>query len=720
MVLTRSRANSLVSEDSSRVLTTTVSSVTSANPAAPVASTQCTRSPVISGTADDTLQHSVFQPGSGEIGGVHTMSRLPPPVTTVAPAEPGVHSVPPPQIHHIVSTTTPVATMQATATTCPQVPIQLPYAMSPAAFYGMPAWSTQTHTNVSPSMYAPPYIHHAPIHFIPPDGYLPSPTMPAPVNNMNSHQSYLDGASNTTASAAPTPLVITDGQLAQIVSALRTQPASVGGNFARCTARFDGTGDIQAFVDAILIYKECVSISDEIALRGIPMLLTGFAATWWQGIKHSVTTWNEAIQLLQGTYGVHLPPHKVYRRLFEREQGDEATDIFVTKARALISQLPPNTLSEETQLDMVYGLLSCHIREKVPRTSFSSFAELLQKARIVEELYAEGQQTPVTATMSTPSKLTFSTPAAASKGPVMKKTRPRCGYCKQFGHKTEGCPKGQRQRGKQEGNTKEYPPPPTITCYGCGAPGVIRSNCPTCKKRPTTPVTASTSSTAFQSVAALGNKDITHEHARNLMLRYMKQSIASKSLYTFLRTRNHVFSFVNTTVKLADGSSKLMNVATTKVDVKVQGIIIPTVFIVLPDATDSLLGMNFIQEAGMILNFERHLYTLKSDSRHFNLRYEAIDPVGEIATASAIVLRDEEGAFLSASERESFNTLLHDNRDIFEPGGAPTTFAVHRIDTGEHAPVAVPPYRVSPWKKEIMRKEIERMLEEEFFYRSRV
>lgn len=69
------------------------------------------------------------------------------------------------------------------------------------------------------------------------------------------------------------------------------------GNFAKCSARFSGSkaSDVSAFIDAVEIYKDCVQVSDQNALKGLPMLLDGFAATWYQGVKASVGTWAEAI-----------------------------------------------------------------------------------------------------------------------------------------------------------------------------------------------------------------------------------------------------------------------------------------------------------------------------------------------------------------------------------------------------------------------------------------
>lgn len=537
--------------------------------------------------------------------------------------------------------------------------------------------------------------------------------------------------------AAPTPIIMTDHHIQQLISALRVpappSTASAMGshsNFARCSARFDGAQgtDVIAFIEAVEIYKECVSMDDGIALRGLPMLLTGLAGTWWQGVKHTVLSWTDAVQLLRQTYGPRLPPHKIYRELFSKEQAEEKVDVFVCKARALLAQLPPNTLSEDVQLDMVYGLLNRRIRAKVARSSFSSFAELLDRARIVEDLFdEEHQRAPAPPVKNKPTPTTVSSGSAArppgsTQSPDSndtKKPKSRCAYCRRFGHTKEECQKGKKKLETQERNTRTESTP-NITCFGCGTPGVIRSNCPTCKAEP-----IPSTSTAFQSVSTVGSTQIDLRMRPRLNIEILgltgsalidtgaRQSIASESLSAVFKARGQVFDLVKTNIKLADGSTRLQIVNTTKVDVTVQGVVIPTLFVILPGATDSLLGMNFIRDAGMILDFNRNMYTLKSTHRYFNLSYETADPAGDVAAVSSIDLRDDEGASFSATDRELLNTLLRKNPDIFQPGGAPTTFAVHRICTGEHTPVAVPPYRVTPVKKQVMKKEIERMLEEE-------
>ncbi|CAB3228966.1 unnamed protein product [Arctia plantaginis] len=68
---------------------------------------------------------------------------------------------------------------------------------------------------------------------------------------------------------------------------------------------------------------------------------------------------------------------------------------------------------------------------------------------------------------------------------------------------------------------------------------------------------------------------------------------------------------------------------------------------------------------------------------------------------------------LSGSERSTLENLLGEYSDTFDIVGEPTPFAEHHIDTGDHPPIALPPYRLTPAKKEIMRAELDKMLAED-------
>ncbi|GFY22400.1 retrovirus-related Pol polyprotein from transposon 17.6 [Trichonephila clavipes] len=75
-------------------------------------------------------------------------------------------------------------------------------------------------------------------------------------------------------------------------------------------------------------------------------------------------------------------------------------------------------------------------------------------------------------------------------------------------------------------------------------------------------------------------------------------------------------------------------------------------------------------------------------------------------------LRKNEGTHLSLTQRKEINSLLEKYEVCFEPGGEPTPIIEHRINTRDNLPVAVLPYRMNPSKKEILKREIDRLLEE--------
>lgn len=86
---------------------------------------------------------------------------------------------------------------------------------------------------------------------------------------------------------------------------------SRSGNFANCTARFNGLSRdsevLEAFIDSIEIYKDCTNIHDDHALRGLPMLLEGEAAVWYRGIRSSINSWDDALKRLRSMYGISRP-----------------------------------------------------------------------------------------------------------------------------------------------------------------------------------------------------------------------------------------------------------------------------------------------------------------------------------------------------------------------------------------------------------------------------
>ncbi|KAF5276987.1 hypothetical protein FQR65_LT16093 [Abscondita terminalis] len=85
-----------------------------------------------------------------------------------------------------------------------------------------------------------------------------------------------------------TNIVMTQEMLQQFlagltINATQNEP-TLDGNFVDCKSRFSGNAkeDVNAFIDALTIYKEYAKVSDPNALLGLAMLLDGDAATLWQ------------------------------------------------------------------------------------------------------------------------------------------------------------------------------------------------------------------------------------------------------------------------------------------------------------------------------------------------------------------------------------------------------------------------------------------------------
>ncbi|GFT44396.1 transposon Ty3-I Gag-Pol polyprotein [Trichonephila clavipes] len=72
----------------------------------------------------------------------------------------------------------------------------------------------------------------------------------------------------------------------------------------------------------------------------------------------------------------------------------------------------------------------------------------------------------------------------------------------------------------------------------------------------------------------------------------------------------------------------------------------------------------------------------------------------------------EEGQALKVEERNDLMALLNESKDVFRLGVEPTPFVKHFINTGDHPPVSTAPYRLSPNRKEHLRKEIDNLLDE--------
>lgn len=231
---------------------------------------------------------------------------------------------------------------------------------------------------------------------------------------------------------------MTTEQLQQLIEAVRVSAANGAasavntaeikskGSFTNCNSRFGGQRDhetVEEFITSIVTYKEIECISDEDALKGISLLFYGLASTWWQGVRKEAKTWNDVIALIRDHFSPTKPAYQIYMEIFEKKQDDTtAIDTFVCQKRALLAQLPDDRHDEETEIDLIYGLLNIKYRKHIARHDVTTFRDLLEKGRIIEHNMMEDE--------------------AAKAGPIRgAKGTKRCTYCNFRGHTTENCRK---------------------------------------------------------------------------------------------------------------------------------------------------------------------------------------------------------------------------------------------------------------------------------------
>ncbi|KAK4874667.1 hypothetical protein RN001_014027 [Aquatica leii] len=296
-------------------------------------------------------------------------------------------------------------------------------------------------------------------------------------------------------------ITMSDVQFQALLESIRVTnaiPVTKEGNFSKCASRFDGKkdSDVNAFIDAIETYKECTNVSDTNALRGLPMLLDGFAASWWQGVKDDVNadTWPKAVDLLRLTFGPKKPAYRVYRELFSLEQSAKTpTDVFVCNCRQILAHLP-----------------------RVEMT-------------VVEKRVFEDKK---------PGEKPLKDPSAS-------KVTGRCRYCKVFGHSTDECKKLARKAiDKSEPTTSlktesisqhvDTTLSSTISCFGCGTPGYVRSKCPKCNVSESASASINFSEFSVNAISPSPRPivfiDVFNSHGFGILDTGAKQSVASQSL----------------------------------------------------------------------------------------------------------------------------------------------------------------------------------------------
>ncbi|GFW08812.1 retrovirus-related Pol polyprotein from transposon 412 [Trichonephila clavipes] len=248
-------------------------------------------------------------------------------------------------------------------------------------------------------------------------------------------------------------------------------------------------------------------------------------------------------------------------------------------------------------------------------------------------------------------------------------------------------------------DTKEDRTP--VSCYGCGAPGIIRSRCHTCNpvRQKDDALSSSLNQSNFYSFSSESNPisiiqiSICNTEAAVCAYTGATHSVAGEKLYHLLKQKGLNFEEKTMQMTLADGRTQTTEILTTSVDFSIQGKVIPTELLILKNARGNrtLLGIDFLTAAGIVLDLQRkQWYFTETSHRKYNF-------VKAPPNINALLTVDPEPHLCQLRKNE---------------GGEPTPFIEHRLNTRNHLPVAVPPYRMNPSKKEILKQEIDRLLSE--------
>ncbi|GFT39938.1 retrovirus-related Pol polyprotein from transposon opus [Trichonephila clavipes] len=254
-----------------------------------------------------------------------------------------------------------------------------------------------------------------------------------------------------------------------------------------------------------------------------------------------------------------------------------------------------------------------------------------------------------------------------------------------------------------------------LSCYGCGKPGYIKSKCSDCNP--------SKGDLAHFGVLRINSLSPSN---RNAVLKISinglsgtafadsgaSHSIAGETLYTILLQQGAAFEKTVISLSFADGIVTQKEVLRTFQTIILEGRKFKTPFIILPEAQNNstLIGVDFLENAGIVLNFRKNCWTFWDDFRksyNFSTPYQSTSVGVRPVVINICQLREDEG-----QELLRIDSLLRNHHSIFEVGGEATPFIDNRINTENNPPISVPPYRMNPARKELLKKELDSLLQQ--------
>ncbi|GFV65308.1 retrovirus-related Pol polyprotein from transposon 297 [Trichonephila clavipes] len=211
----------------------------------------------------------------------------------------------------------------------------------------------------------------------------------------------------------------------------------------------------------------------------------------------------------------------------------------------------------------------------------------------------------------------------------------------------------------------------SIKCYGCGTPGVVKSKCPKC--------TRANEMETVVNCMTLFNLNSNLYPTSMIVLKIFgdkfavcadtgaSHTIAGEKMFKFLQEHDVTFTNKRISFMMADENRQTIMALSTVVDLYIEGKVILTEFLVLPDTkgNKTLLGLDFLNAAGIVLDVQGGKWHFSGNPRK---QYKFFKKTLEDITLSLFELRKDEGKNLSPELARKINILLNRNEACFQPG----------------------------------------------------
>ncbi|GFT50235.1 retrovirus-related Pol polyprotein from transposon 297 [Trichonephila clavipes] len=188
-------------------------------------------------------------------------------------------------------------------------------------------------------------------------------------------------------------------------------------------------------------------------------------------------------------------------------------------------------------------------------------------------------------------------------------------------------------------------------------------------------------------------------------------------MFQIFKDKGLLFQETTLVMSLADGQQTTGEALTTQVMVEIEGRSVLKKLIILPKAKGkrTLLGTDFLSSACLVLDVKNNCCHFWDNPTHKYSFGEELDTpsIVEKMSSNTCQLREWGGESLTSAHKEKLNLLLESFQNVFKPEGETTNILEHHVNTGNSPPISELPYRMSPVKKEILRKEIEDLLEKD-------